>query len=59
MTTATTYFKENMKYSNRAKKNNSNSIKWCRPSYPFVKINFDGSILNSVAAGGYVIRNEQ
>jgi len=32
-------------------------IKWHPPPPGFVKINFDGSLLNSSAAGGYVLRD--
>ena len=32
-------------------------IKWQCPPNPYIKINFDGSVSNSVAAGGFVARN--
>lgn len=35
----------------------NNLIKWNCPTYPYVKINFDGSVSNSLAARGFIIRN--
>nr|XP_028952153.1 uncharacterized protein LOC103439107 [Malus domestica] len=52
------YFKDNVKsWENTLVTSDDKVIKWNCPSYPYVKINFDGSVSNSLAAGGFIIRN--
>ncbi|XP_048421202.1 uncharacterized protein LOC125468786 [Pyrus x bretschneideri] len=59
MSVTNEFFKENVICGVRVgTMSSSDTTKWCKPSPPFVKINFDGSVINSVAAGGFVLRNE-
>lgn len=52
------YFKENVKSRvNMQVPNNDSVIKWICPLYLYVKINFDGSVANFVAAGGFIIKS--
>lgn len=52
------YFKENSGYAKKADAVvEDNLIKWQCPISPYFKINFDGSIANSVSTGGFVVRS--
>nr|XP_028961667.1 uncharacterized protein LOC114826081 [Malus domestica] len=58
MTTVNDYFKDNFGHLEEAEAvAEENLIKWQCPMSPYVKINFDGSVSNYVAVGGFVIRN--
>lgn len=53
------FFKKNVSGRVRVESTSSSDIiKWHKPPNLFVKINFDGSVINSVVTGGFVIRNE-
>ncbi|XP_050150476.1 uncharacterized protein LOC126625420 [Malus sylvestris] len=59
MAVANEFFKENVSGRVRVESmSSSDIIKWRKPPNLPVKINFDGSIINSVATGGFMIRNE-
>ncbi|KAM1141028.1 hypothetical protein ACFX19_041744 [Malus domestica] len=59
MSVANEFFKENVICSVRVGTTSPSDItKWCKPSPPFVKINFYGSVINSVAVGGFVVKIE-
>ncbi|XP_050111756.1 uncharacterized protein LOC126590312 [Malus sylvestris] len=52
------YFKENSGHAEKADEvAEDNLIKWQCPMSPYFKINFDGSVANFVAAGGFVGRS--
>ncbi|XP_070677821.1 uncharacterized protein [Malus domestica] len=58
MATINDYFKDNVaNLENAEVPIENNLIKWKCPMSPYVKINFDGSVSNSLAAGGFVIKN--
>ena len=58
MTTVNDYFKENSGHLEEAEAvAEENLIKCQCPMSPYVKINFDGSVSNSVVARGFVVRN--
>ncbi|RXH75805.1 hypothetical protein DVH24_039504 [Malus domestica] len=58
MATANDYFKDNVANLESAKVPVANNlIKWKCPMSPCIKINFDWSVSNSLAAKGFIIRN--
>nr|XP_008361388.2 uncharacterized protein LOC103425091 [Malus domestica] len=58
MTMVNDYFKENSSHLEEAGAvAEENLIKWQCPTSPYIKINFDGLVSNSVAVGGFVVRN--
>ncbi|KAL0904830.1 hypothetical protein M5K25_026985 [Dendrobium thyrsiflorum] len=44
-------------FDNIAVNHQDKIVKWCKPSYPFVKLNSDGSVGNSGAGFGGIVRN--